>query len=339
MDDMQTLPSVQTSDPTIAIRTEGLTKTYGELTAVDGLDLEVRFGEVFGLLGPNGAGKTTTILMLLGLTERDEGLAEVLGLDPARHPLEVKRQVGYLPDDVGFYTGMTGRENLRYTARLNRMPRSAAEARIDELVERVGLTEAADRPVETYSRGMRQRLGLADVLLPEPRIAILDEPTAAIDPVGANELLTLIRALADEEGVAVLLSSHLLLQVERVCSRVGIFVRGRMVEQGTVAELASRMPAQDLRVEVGCDGEAGAVRGILEAIEGVRVLGQDRLDPRIWMVTCDGDRRRDIAARLVGEGLAIFHLQSSGVGLEEVYRRYFQQAEATDEEVTDATAA
>jgi ABC-2 type transport system ATP-binding protein len=339
MDDFRDVTLASAGDPSIAIRTEALTKSYGELTAVAGLDLEVRFGEVFGLLGPNGAGKTTTILMLLGLTERDDGLAEVLGLDPARHPLEVKRQVGYLPDDVGFYAGMTGRENLRYTARLNRLDRAETEERIEALIERVGLAEAADRPVETYSRGMRQRLGLADVLLPEPRIAILDEPTAAIDPVGANELLALIRALADEEGVAVLLSSHLLLQVERVCSRVGIFVRGRMVEQGTVAELASRMPAQDLRVEVGCDGEPEAVRRSLAAIDGVRVIGQDHLDPRVWTVACEGDRRRELAARLAADGHAIFHLRSTGVGLEEVYRRYFQQAEDMAEEAADASAA
>ena len=319
----------------VAIRTEGLTKRYGDLTAVDALDLDIRMGEVFGLLGPNGAGKTTTILMLLGLTERDAGIAEVLGLDPARHPIEVKRQVGYLPDDVGFYAGMTGRENLRYTARLNRIPAAAAEARIDALVERVGLTEAADRRVETYSRGMRQRLGLADVLLPEPRIAILDEPTAAIDPVGANELLALIRSLADDEGVAVLLSSHLLLQVERVCSRVGIFVRGRMVEQGTVAELAARMPAGEQRVEVGCDGDPSAVRAVLGSVDGLRVVGQDHTDPRIWIVASAGDRRRDLAAGLSAAGLAMFHLRSTGVGLEEVYRRYFQQAE----EIVDEPAA
>jgi len=335
MDPVPSVPLAFVDHREVAIRTQGLTKHYGEFTAVDALDLEVRFGEVFGLLGPNGAGKTTTILMLLGLTERDAGVAEVLGLDPARHPIEVKRQVGYLPDDVGFYSGMTGRENLRYTARLNRLPKAPTEERIAALLERVGLVDAADRPVETYSRGMRQRLGLADVLLPEPSIAILDEPTAAIDPVGANELLGLIRALADEEGVAVLLSSHLLLQVERVCSRVGIFVRGRMVEQGTVAELASRMPAEELRVEVGCDGDPATVRAALEGIDGLRIMGQDHVDPRIWIVASDRDLRRELAVGLAAAGLAIFHLRSTGVGLEEVYRRYFHVAE----EVADAPAA
>ena len=335
MDARSVVTGADAGPGSVAIRTKDLTKTYGQVTAVDGLDLEVRFGEVFGLLGPNGAGKTTTILMLLGLTERDEGTAEVLGLDPARHPLEVKRRVGYLPDDVGFYSGMTGRENLRYTARLNRLSSASTEQRIDALLERVGLVDAADRTVETYSRGMRQRLGLADVLLPEPRVAILDEPTAAIDPVGANELLGLIRNLADAEGVAVLLSSHLLLQVERVCSRVGIFVRGRMVEQGTVAELAGRMPTEKIRIEVGCDGDPAATRRALSEMDGLHVLEQDRADPRIWVVASDGDRRRELAAGLSDRGLAIFHLRSTGVGLEEVYRRYFQQAE---EDADDSAA-
>jgi ABC-2 type transport system ATP-binding protein len=317
----------------MAIRTEGLTKRYGDFTAVDGLDLEVGFGEVFGLLGPNGAGKTTTILMLLGLTERSDGAAEVLGLDPARHPLEVKRQVGYLPDEVGFYGGLTGRQNLRFTGRLNRLDRRAAEARIDELLARVGLTEAADKPVETYSRGMRQRLGLADVLIKEPRIVILDEPTAAIDPVGVLELLAVIRGLAVDHGVAVLLSSHLLPQVERVCDRVGIFVRGRMVEQGTVPELAARIPSREVLVEVGVDGDPETTRAALAAIPGVTVRDQNRLDPRIWTIAADGDRRRELVGALIAQGLPVFQVNRVGIELDALYQRYFQQAaeEAADD--------
>jgi ABC-2 type transport system ATP-binding protein len=320
----------------IAIRTTGLTKRYGDFTAVDELDLEVGFGEVFGLLGPNGAGKTTTILMLLGLTERTEGSAEVLGLDPARHPLEVKRQVGYLPDEVGFYGDLTGRQNLRFTGRLNRLERKLAEARIDELLERVGLSEAADKPVDTYSRGMRQRLGLADVLIKEPRIVVLDEPTAAIDPVGVAELLTVIRGLAVDHGVAVMLSSHLLPQVERVCDRVGIFVRGRMVEQGTVPELVARMPAEEVLVEIGVDGDPAATRTALEAMPGVTVHEQDRIDARIWTVATAGDRRRELVAKLIADGMPVFHIRRVGIELDAIYRRYFAQAEEGD--VDDAVA-
>src|SRR3990170_4028729 len=271
----------------IAIRTLGLSKRYGAFTAVDALDLEVRFGEVFGLLGPNGAGKTTTILMLLGLTERTEGTAEVMGLDPARRPLEVKRLVGYLPDEVGFYGGLTGRQNLRFTARLNRLERATTER----------------------------------------RIVILDEPTAAIDPVGVVELLAVIRSLAVELGVAVLLSSHLLPQVERVCDRVGIFVRGRMVEQGTVRELAERMPAREVLTEVGADGDPEATRAALEALPGVTIREQNRLDPRVWLVATDQDARREMVAQLTARGLAVFQVNRVGIELDELYRRYFAQAE------------
>ena len=194
--------------PEPVIRTRKLTKRYGTLTAVDRLDLEVYPGEVFGLLGQNGAGKTTTILMLLGLSEPTDGEATVMGLDPAWEPREVKRRVGYLPDAVGFYGGMTGRENLRYTCRLNGIPRDEADERIDNLLDRVGLFDAADKRVDAYSRGMKQRLGLADTLVKEPMIIILDEPTTAIDPAGAEVVLALVRELA-REGAAVLLASNI----------------------------------------------------------------------------------------------------------------------------------
>lgn len=215
-----------------------LTKRYGEFVAVDQLSFEVRPGEIYGLLGPNGAGKTTTILMLLGLSEPSGGEARVHGLDPTREPLEVKRRVGYLPDAVGFYGRLTGRENLEYTARLNGIEPERAAERIEALLAQVGLAEAGDRPTETYSRGMLQRLGIADALVKDPSVLILDEPTASIDPAGVSELLTLIRGLAVERRLAVLLSSHLLGQVERLCDRVGIFSRGRLVAEGTVRALA-----------------------------------------------------------------------------------------------------
>jgi ABC-2 type transport system ATP-binding protein len=223
---------VRTGDdrPRAPIRTRGLTKAYGDLIAVDHLDLEVQAGEIFGLLGQNGAGKTTTILMLLGLTEPTEGQARVVGLDPARRPLEVKRRVGYLPDAVGFYGDMSGRDNLRYTARLNRIERDEAENLIDEALEQVGLTGRADDRTETYSRGMLQRLGIADALIKDPDVLILDEPTTAIDPLGVTEILDLLRSLVQERQMAILLSSHLLNQVQSVCDRIGIFSAGRLID-------------------------------------------------------------------------------------------------------------
>jgi ABC-2 type transport system ATP-binding protein len=222
------------------IEAVGLTKHYDTFVAVDDLSFRVAPGEIYGLLGPNGAGKTTTILMLLGLSEPTAGEARVLGLDPSRSPLEVKRRVGYLPDSVGFYGRLTGRENLEYTARLNGIPRGEASPLIDDLLERVGLTDAEGKPADTYSRGMLQRLGVADALVKDPGILILDEPTTSIDPAGVSELLDLIRDLASQRGMAVLLSSHLLSQVEQLCDRVGIFSHGRLVAEGSVGELAEQ---------------------------------------------------------------------------------------------------
>ena len=230
--------------------TRRLTKKYGELTAVNRLDLEVRRGEIFGLLGQNGAGKTTTILMLLGLTEPTEGEARVVGLDPARYPREVKRRVGYLPDAVGFYDDMSGRANLRYTANLNGLNGKAAEQAIDEVLRQVGLSDRGGDKVGTYSRGMRQRLGIADALVKDPDILILDEPTTAIDPIGVQEILELLQSLSRDNGLTILLSSHLLSQVQSVCDRVGIFAAGRLIGQGTVQELAARFMQDEAIVEV-----------------------------------------------------------------------------------------
>jgi ABC-2 type transport system ATP-binding protein len=311
-----------------AIRTRALTKKYGEFTAVNNLDLEVSQGEIFGLLGPNGAGKTTTILMLLGLSEATKGEAEVVGLDPARFPLEVKRRVGYLPDNVGFYATLTGRENLRYTARLNGLEREEGEARIEALLRQAGLAQAADSRVDTYSRGMRQRLGIADTLIKDPDVVILDEPTVAIDPEGVAEVLALIRSLARDRGVTLLLASHLLHQVQSVCDRVGIFVAGRMVAQGPMSELADRLSEGPVTVEVAVEGEAADIERVLRSVPDIEQVERDERDPRLWLVRADRDVRDEVARALVSEGLPLRQLRRSGDELDEIYRRYFQEGEA-----------
>lgn len=311
--------------PDTVIRTRGLTKRYGDHVAVDHLDLEVERGEVFGLLGPNGAGKTTTILMLLGLSEPSEGRAEVLGLDPVRQPLEVKRRVGYLPDSVGFYDQLTGRENLLYTARLNGLGRAEGDGRVDALLDQAGLTRAADLEVGAYSRGMRQRLGIADALVKDPEMIILDEPTIAIDPEGVVEVLGIIRSLA-EQGVTVLLSSHLLHQVQEVCDRVGIFVAGRLIRQGPVSELADQLFTGMITVEVGAEGPPHEVERALASIEGAELERHPR-DPRIWRVTAGEDAANRVAVALADHGLSIRHLRRVGEELDELYRRYFREEE------------
>ena len=243
------------------IRAEALTKRYGSALAVDGLDLAVEAGEVFGLLGPNGAGKTTTILMLLGLTEPTSGRAIVAGFDPLRQPLEVKRRVGYMPDSVGFYDYLTARDNLRYTARLNGLGEAERETRITDALARVDLADVADNRVATFSRGMRQRLGLAEILMKEAALAILDEPTSGLDPQATLELLDIIRGLK-RDGVSVLISSHLLDRVQSVCDRVALFQAGKIVLIGTVAELGREVLGGGFAVDVEAAGDGLAEFGI-----------------------------------------------------------------------------
>src|SRR5918911_933672 len=268
----------------VVIRADGLTKRYGANLAVDHIDLEVGAGEIVGILGPNGSGKTTTILMLLGLTEPTEGRAEVAGFDPLRDPLEVKRRVGYLPDQVGFYDGLSARDNLAYTGRLAGLPRAEIDARFAEAMERVGLATVERDRVRTFSQGMRQRLGLAEVLMKRPSVAILDEPTTALDPHSTQEFLDMIRRLK-ADGTSVLLSSHHLDQVQSVCDRVALFNRGRIALWGSVTELAQRVLGGGYVIDVEARG--AGVRNQLAAVPGaVRV---QPLGPDLFRVDCERD--------------------------------------------------
>ncbi len=302
-----------------AISAVGLTKRYGDFTAVDSLNLVVGEGEIFGLLGPNGAGKTTTILMLLGLSEPTSGTASVSGLSPTRQPLDVKRVVGYVPDNVGFYSDLTGRQNLEYTARLNRMDKAEYGPRIAELMDQVGLSDSADKPSGTYSRGMRQRLGIADALVKNPRLLILDEPTIGIDPEGLREILDLIRALREDSGVTVLLSSHLLHQVQSICDRVGIFVKGKMVAEGPVRELAARLKTSGATIEVAVDDWSRA-GDVMYSIPGVTRIdrGEDH-----WVISADTDLRPQIVKALSERGIGLLHLALREEALDVIYMNYF----------------
>jgi len=304
----------------MVIQTHELSKRYGRVVAVQDLNLHIEAGEVFGLLGPNGSGKTTTILMLLGLTEPSGGWARVLGFDPVREPLSLKRRVGYLPDSVGFYGELTAWENLAYTARLNGIPPREAEGRIGAVLERMGLSEAAHRPVATFSRGMRQRLGLAEVLLKEPQVVILDEPTLGLDPEAAQAFLGMIRQLK-EEGITVLLSSHLLQQVQAVCDRVGLFHRGKLVLEGKVNDLAQRVLGGAYRIRL----EAGDVEGLAERL---RVLpGVNRVEPDGAGMRLEAaqDIRPLVARTVLEAGGELRSLSLEIPSLDEVYARYFQE--------------
>lgn len=220
------------------IETFDLSKIYPNQTAVNKLSFSVKEGEVFGFLGPNGAGKSTTLLMLLGLCQPSGGSARVCGLDPVRSAREVKRQVGYLPENVGFYQDMDAVQSLEYIADLNGMERNEAKKKTDEVLNLVGLSEDRSKKVGVYSRGMKQRLGIAEVLLKDPKVMFLDEPTLGLDPEGASKLTDLIKSLNKERKISVLISSHHLEQVQKISHSVGIMIKGQMVASGSIDNLA-----------------------------------------------------------------------------------------------------
>ena len=311
------------------IEMEGLTKRYGAITAVDNLTLSVRRGEVFGLLGPNGAGKTTTTLMLLGLTEPTSGSARIAGVDCTRNPLRVKRFVGYLADNMGFYPEMTGRENLRMTGRMNGLHGEALERRIDGLIERVGIAEAVDRRTGTYSKGMKQRLGIADILMKDPDVLIMDEPTNGIDPEGMRELMALIRQLAEEDGKTVLISSHQLHQIQQICDRVGIFVSGRLIACGGIGDLARQLEQENgLRYEIGATpgGEA-----LLQALRGIKGVEEAALqEDGLVSLRTRADLSDAIVRTLLDRGFTLTHLHQSSTDLDEIYAKYFEKAGESD---------
>jgi ABC-2 type transport system ATP-binding protein len=309
------------------IEAKGLTKKYGQTVAVDGLDLTIEQGEIFGLLGPNGAGKTTTILLLLGLTERSGGTVKVLGYDPYREPLEVKRRVGYLPDAVGFYDTMTARENLAFMARLQGIPSSEAAKRIDTALARVRLSHVSERRVAIFSRGMRQRLGIADLLVKGCELAILDEPTSGLDPQSTQELLELIVRLAGE-GMTIVLSSHLLSMVQSICTRVALFSQGKVGLVGKVSELASQVLGGAYVIEVEADG--CDVQTATQGIEGVGNVSH--LASGTVRIDALRDVRADVANAIINAGGKLRRLSMDQSNLDEVYVRYFEKVNADDKQ-------
>jgi ABC-2 type transport system ATP-binding protein len=304
----------------IVIEAKGLTKNYGPAVAVDHISFTVGRGEIFGLLGPNGAGKTTTILMLLGLTEISSGEVSVLGFNPAREPLSVKRRVGYLPDSVGFYDQMTAADNLRYTARLIGFRKDEREKRIADAIDRVGLAEAANKRVATFSRGMRQRLGLAEILMKGAQIAILDEPTTGLDPHATAELLAIIRGFKGE-GVSVLLSSHLLERVQSVCDRVALFSGGRIALMGSVPDLGREILGGGYVVDIEADGAGLAERlALIPGVSGVERTGIGKM-----RLQADRDVRPEAAAEVVAMQGRLKYLGVQEPSLDAIYTRYFER--------------
>src|SRR5580704_10310738 len=320
-------------DTDTVIEAKDLTKRYGSALAVDHISFTVGRGEIFGLLGPNGAGKTTTILMMLGLTDISEGAVNVLGFDPAREPLSVKSRVGYLPDTVGFYDNLTAADNLRYTARLIGFRSAEREKRIADALDRVGLADNADKRVGTFSRGMRQRLGLGEILMKGAQIAILDEPTSGLDPHATTELLGIIRGFKSE-GVSVLLSSHLLERVQSVCDRVALFSAGKIALMGTVPELGRQILGGGYVVDIEADGAGLAERlALIPGVSGVEKTGIGKL-----RLHADRDVRPEAAVEVVAMQGRLKFLGVQDPSLEAIYNRYFeaQPEQPTTEGARDA---
>ncbi|MFC1224169.1 ABC transporter ATP-binding protein [Pedobacter sp. BG31] len=305
---------------------KNLCKSYGSYVAVDQLNLKIPHGEIFGLLGPNGAGKTTSILMMLGLTEPDSGSAIICGHNATRDPIKVKRVVGYMPDNLVFYPQLTGLENLVFMARLNGLAETGIKENARKILELVGLKAASDKPASSYSRGMKQRLGLAEVLIKKPKLIILDEPTLGLDPSGVKEFLELIKSLQREQGLTVLLSSHHLHHVQQVCDRVGIFVDGKLLATGDLPTLSHQLfgntgveTSIHLTEELADPAILKAEFSTFPEINGLIV------NDRNLQFNTTQDITPKIVRRLVELGANIQAISHKQYGLDEIYAKYFEK--------------
>jgi ABC-2 type transport system ATP-binding protein len=328
----------------IIIELTSLTKKYGSFSAVDNLDLTIHKGEIFGLLGPNGAGKSTTILMMLGLTDPTSGSVRVCDINSTTNPIEVKRKVGYLPEDVGFYDNYTGLENLLFTAALNSIPSGRARQEAQYLLNKVGLANEKDKKAGKYSRGMRQRLGLADVLIKSPEVIILDEPTLGIDPKGVEEFLKLIVSLSKDEGRTVLLSSHHLHQVQEICDRIGLFVGGRLIAEGDIQSLSQKLFSDELiKIEAGInlklqnksDTSEGnsSTESIVNSLTAVSGVVSVEPAENVLHIGCTCDVTEEIVETIVRSGAGIRFLNKKEYGLNDIYNRYFEGVEKHEQHI------
>lgn len=306
------------------IQLKDLSKCYGSAKAVDKLNLEIYKGEIFGLLGPNGAGKTTTILMMLGLTEPTQGTAKVCGLEASKSPIIAKKKIGYMPDNVGFYENMTALENLAYIGQLNGMSASQAQKEATEMLDLVGLGKETHKKTGAYSRGMKQRLGLAEVLIKKPEVIILDEPTLGIDPSGVKDFLALIKQLSKQQQLTVLLSSHHLHHVQQVCDRVGIFVQGKLLAQGDIATLSQHLFGKNGHIVNLNFATKNAETEHLETLKtnfpGVTAY---QIAEKQVTLTCTHHITPNLVRFFVEKGYDIEGVSQKAYGLDDIYEKYF----------------
>jgi ABC-2 type transport system ATP-binding protein len=307
-----------------AIEAHGVEKRYGSLVAVEDLDFSAEAGEILGVLGPNGAGKTTAIRVLTTICAPTRGSFEVAGV-PHTRPAEIRARIGVLPESAGYPERQTGEEYLRFHARLYGQSRAGARAVARSLLEEVRLGERSGSLISTYSRGMRQRLGIARALVNEPRVVFLDEPTLGLDPAGQRQVLGMVRRIADERGATVLLSTHLLAEVEETCSRVLILNRGRAVAQGTVSEVSRRAAApRSGRIRVAPDSVDAALSA-LAAVEGVAASVDGRRG--LLVVTlARTESMNDAVGAIVDAGIQLLSSELEGARLSDAFLAMTEEA-------------
>ncbi|EHQ36158.1 ABC transporter ATP-binding protein [Methanoplanus limicola] len=300
------------------IEFKNLTKTYNGINAVDNLSLTIENGEIFGLLGPNGAGKSTTILMLCGLIQPTSGECLIDGTEVSKNPVEVKRNIGYMPEDVGFYQNLTAEQNLSFFAKLYDMNKELRDKKIPELLELVGL-EGVEKTVGGYSKGMRQRLGIAKALINDPSVVILDEPTANLDPQGVSDYRKIIRQISDSEKT-VLVSSHILSEVSKVCSDVGIMQKGRLVHRGSWQELSGSLNICGLEsIIINLEAESEIPELAISDITGTEISA----DGRRAVITAKSDVRSEISRVLNRNNVLIKELCIDQTTLEDAVLSYY----------------
>jgi ABC-2 type transport system ATP-binding protein len=301
-----------------AIRCEGLTKHYGSIAALDGLNLSVAEGSIFGFLGPNGAGKTTTVKLLTGLSTPTGGKAWVADEEVRSSSISLRSKIGYLPEEPVFYNWMSGREFLSFVGELHHLPSREIKLRCDELLEMVDLQGAAERKIGGYSRGMRQRLGIAQSLMNRPRVLFLDEPCSALDPAGRIEVLSIIQRLRAE--TTVFMSSHILSDVERVCDGVGIINRGRLVTEAPIEKLRERYARSVFELQF--EEDASHLISELETLPWVAKVEMVTLngEPVIRLQARDANRAKlELPRIVVSRGFALVRYELTLPSLEDIF--------------------
>ena len=304
------------------VETFDLTKKYGDFAAVDNLDMTVQKGEIFGFLGPNGAGKTTTVLMLMGLSLPTSGTAQVGGYDIIENSKEIRSIASILPEYSSLYGDLTAFENLDYIGQLNDMPKGERENRIHETLDIVSMSDWVDEKYESFSRGMKQRVGIASTMMKNPKVLFLDEPTLGLDPIGTREIRELILDLKENQGLTIVLTSHILGEVQATCDRIVILNRGKPVLQETMANLNNAMTgAEDRQVEFKLTEVTSDLMKEIESIQGVKSVTQE--NERMYVYgTIESDIK--VSRTIVNHGSTILLMKPKEYTLEEIFMKYYE---------------